>query len=324
MKIGVLMGGRSPEREISFKTGKNILEALKKSSYEAIGIDACENVVDDIKKEGIDFAFIALHGPLGEDGTIQGLLEFLDIPYTGAGVLSSSLSMDKIMTKKIMQLEGIPTPSYYVVDSYLLETPEGYKEIENRRIKAKVDVPVIVKPSIGGSTIGTIIVKDQKDLVPAYQEAAKYCDEILVETFIQGTEITVGVLGDDKLVSLPVIEILPVGGFYDYTTKYQPGMSTHIIPARISENLYELSQKYAMEVFKAVKCFGMGRIDFIVEQDKLWCLEINTIPGMTETSLLPETAAKYGIDFETLLKNQIEYGLKRYEKNKKYNRQAVK
>jgi D-alanine-D-alanine ligase len=320
MKIGVLMGGRSPEREISLKTGNNILSGLKNAGFEVVGIDACENVVEDIKREKIDLAFVALHGPLGEDGTIQGLLEFLDVPYTGSGVLASALAMDKIMTKRVIHHMGVPTPAYYVVESHLLDSSVGFEEIEKRRKLAGLEIPVIVKPSIGGSTIGTHIVRHEKDLPAAYKDAAKYCNEVLVERFVPGIEITVGILGDETPFALPVIEIIAEGGFYNYTTKYQPGMSTHIIPARIPEDLYKKSQEYAIEVFRAIGCYGMGRVDFIIENNNLWCLEINTIPGMTETSLLPETAAKHGIDFETLLKNQVEYAFKRYEKMKRVTR----
>jgi D-alanine-D-alanine ligase len=320
MKIGVLMGGRSPEREISFKTGANVITGLQRAGFEAVGIDACQNVAEDIKREKIDLAFIALHGPLGEDGTIQGLLEFLDIPYTGSGVLASALAQDKVMTKRIIHHRGVPTPDYYVVESHLLYSPDGLSEIENRRKLTGIELPVVVKPSVGGSTIGTHIIRDEKDLVDAYRDAAKYCHEVLVERFVPGTEITVGVLGDENPLALPVIEIIAEGGFYNYTTKYQPGMSTHIIPARIPEDVYAESQRYAIEVFKAVGCYGMGRVDFIVENNNLWCLEINTIPGMTETSLLPETAAKHGIDFETLLADQVKYALNRYEKMKKVTR----
>lgn len=313
MKIGVLMGGRSPERDISLVTGNNVVHGLKRCGYEVVAIDAGKNVAEDIKKERIDVAFVALHGPLGEDGTIQGLLEFLDIPYTGSGVLASSLAMDKVMTKKVLRSINVPTPKGYSFDSSLLKTPEGQKTIARKAKAAGVDLPVIVKPSVGGSTIGMTIVKEEKDLLDAYREAGKYWREILVERYHKGVEITVGVLGAGEPFTLPVIEIIAVGGFYNYTTKYEPGMSTHIIPARIPEHLYKKSQKYSLDVFKGLNCFGMGRVDFIVEGDNLWALEINTIPGMTETSLLPEAAQKAGISFEQLLKNQVEYAMNRYE-----------
>ncbi len=311
MKVGVLMGGRSPEREISLKTGENILKALINSGYDAVGIDAKGNVVDEIKKHKIDVAFIALHGPYGEDGTIQGLLEFLDIPYTGSGVLASALAMDKVMTKKILKASGIPTPPYFSFHKRLLDTKEGIEKIHSLKEKSGIDIPLIVKPSVGGSTLGTTIVKDERELISAYREAGKYHSEILVEKFISGVEITVGVLGGDEPFPLPVIEIIAEGGFYNYTTKYQPGMSTHIIPARIPEHTYKKSQEIALKVFETVGCYGMGRVDFIVERDNLWVLEINTIPGMTETSLLPEAASKVGIDFETLIIKQINYAIKR-------------
>lgn len=316
MIIGVLMGGRSPEREISLKTGKNVSEGLRKAGYDVVEIDACENVVEDIKENEIDLAFISLHGPLGEDGTIQGLLEFLGIPYTGAGVLSSSVSMNKVMTKRVLQTMGILTPDFYVFDSSLLEKKEGIEQIMDLASEAKVDLPVIVKPSVGGSTIGTTIIRDEAGLIEAFNDAAKYCNEILVEKFIPGVEITVGVLGAKDPFALPIIEIIAEGGFYNYTTKYQPGMSTHIIPARIPDNLYQKAQSLAVQVFDAVKCYGMGRVDFIVSDNQLFCLEINTIPGMTETSLLPEAAQKAGINFEELLKMQVDFALDRHEKMK--------
>ncbi len=308
------MGGRSPERKISLKTGSNIVMGLKRGGYDAIGIDACENVVDDIKSAEIEVAFIALHGPLGEDGTIQGLLEFLNIPYTGAGVLSSAISMNKVMTKRILQAIGIPTADYYRFDSKLLEEEDGLQQISNIKKQTGVSLPVIVKPSMGGSTIGINIVHDEKALPDAYMDAAKYCNEILVEKYYKGTEITVGVLGAKEPFALPVIEIIAVGGFYNYHTKYEPGMSTHIIPAKIPEDAYKKSQEYAIDVFKAVHCFGMGRVDFILHDDNLYCLEINTIPGMTETSLLPEAAGQSGISFEELLSMQVKFALERHEK----------
>lgn len=316
MKIGVLLGGRSPEREISIKTGANVAAGLEKAGYEVVKIDACQNVAEDIKKHNIDLAFIALHGPLGEDGTIQGLLEFLDIPYTGAGVMGSSMGMNKVMTKILLEYHNIPTPAYYFFQSSLLKKEGGKEEIKALAEKAGVNLPVIVKPSVGGSTIGTNIVHSEDELEAAYLDAAKYCHQILVEEFIQGTEITVGVLGSDDPFPLPVIEIIAVGGFYNYTTKYQPGMSDHIIPARIPEDLYKKSQELAVKTFIATDCYGMGRVDFMVRDNKLYCLEINTIPGMTETSLLPETAQKAGISFEELLKLQIKYALERHEKMK--------
>ncbi|MCE1245305.1 MAG: D-alanine--D-alanine ligase [Firmicutes bacterium] len=314
MKIGVLMGGRSPEREISLKTGKNILAGLIRAGYDAVGIDAKENVVEEMKRENVDMAFIALHGPLGEDGTIQGLLEFLNIPYTGAGVLGSSLAMNKVATKQALIANGIKTPDYFSFNSNLLEEADGMEQIEKIEQESGIGLPVVVKPSAGGSTIGTHIIKRREDLESAYRDAAKYCNEILVEKFVPGIEITVGVLGSQKLTALPVIEIIAEGGFYNYYTKYQPGKSTHIIPARLPENIYKEAMERALKVFKATHCYGMGRVDFIVADDELWCLEINTIPGMTETSLLPEAAEKAGISFEALLKMQVDLALNRHVK----------
>ncbi len=317
MRIGVLMGGRSPEREISIKTGTNIVNALNKAGHDAVGIDAQKDVVDRIRQEKIDLAFIALHGPYGEDGTIQGLLEFLDIPYVGSGVMASSVAMNKVMTRKFFKSIGVKIPPGYNFFAELLDTREGICRITSKAKDAGVSLPVIVKPSVGGSTIGMTIVREENQLMDAWRLAAEYCREILVERYLPGTEITVGVLGDIEPFALPVIEIIAQGGWYNYTTKYQPGMSTHIIPARIPDKFYRKAQEESVRIFSELYCLGMARVDFIVSGDDLWCLEINTIPGMTETSLLPEAAANAGINFEKLLTDQVEYALARHQRDRK-------
>ena len=295
-KIGVLYGGFSKEREISIKSGSAVISELKKGGYKVVPIDVKDDFLKKIQSTEIDIAFIALHGPLGEDGTIQSILEILKIPYTGSGVLASALAMNKIYSKKIFEWHGIPTPQWYSVNS------------KNNFFK-KMDFPVVVKPCDQGSTIGVRIVNNPADLNSAIKNSLKYSKEAIVEKYISGKELTVGILGKEPL---PVIEIIPMvkSKFYDYEAKYAPGGSKHIIPAQIDNKTCKLIQDLALKAFNAVGCKAVGRVDFrLDETGNPYILEINTIPGMTETSLLPEAAREKGYSFlETILKI-IEYSI---------------
>ena len=226
-KIAVLMGGRSSEREISIKTGKQISRALAGEGYEVKEFDPAGALVNGLKDFQPDVVFIALHGKYGEDGTMQGLLELLGFPYTGPGVLSSALCMDKVIAKKVMCYEGIPTPSFHVITE---ELEEG--AVEN--LIKELGLPLVVKPSKQGSAIGVSIVREKGELEKALNEALKYDQAVLVEAYIDGTELTAAVLGTKNPRVLPLVEIVFETEFYDYTAKYSPGMSHHIIPARIS------------------------------------------------------------------------------------------
>jgi D-alanine-D-alanine ligase len=293
-KIGVLYGGLSSEREISIKSGKAVLNALKKLKFNAVGIDAGKNVSQKIKKEKIDFAYIVLHGQFGEDGTIQGMLEVMGIPYTGCGVFASSASMDKDVSKRLFKCAGVLTPGWFALKKF-----EAVPEIKK--------YPVVVKPSRQGSAIGVSIVESKADFAKAAKEAFKYGDEIIVEEFVKGTEITAGILDGQ---ALPVVEIIPKGKFYDFKSKYQKGGSRHLIPARISKKAYARAQADAKKIFDTFKCRAVCRVDMIVDsQDKVWTLENNTVPGMTETSLLPDEAKACGISFEELVLKIMECSL---------------
>ncbi|AKL98304.1 D-alanine--D-alanine ligase [Endomicrobium proavitum] len=293
-KIGVLYGGTSSEREISLKSGKAVLNALKKLKLNAVGIDVDKNVSEKIKKAKIDIACIMLHGPMGEDGTIQGMLEIMGVPYTGCGVFASAASMDKNISKIFFKSAGVPTPEWAVVRKF-----EPVPEIKK--------FPIVVKPATQGSAIGVSVVKSRKDFAKAAKEAFKYDDEILIEQFIKGKEITVGVLDGG---ALPVVEIVPKGKFYDFKSKYAKGGSKHIIPARISQKAYAAAQNYAKKVFKTFNCRAVCRVDFIVDKnDKVWALENNTLPGMTETSLLPDEAKAAGLTFADLILKILECSL---------------
>jgi D-alanine-D-alanine ligase len=290
-KIGVMMGGLSREREISLKTGKAILKALTEKGYTACPIDVDQDVAETLIKKKIECVFIALHGRFGEDGTIQGMLELMRIPYTGSGVLASALALHKIMAKKIFLCEKIPTPPFEVVQRQEI----GKDPLRN----ISLSLPLVVKPAREGSTIGISIVRTKEELVPALKEAGKYDEEILVEKFMKGKEITVGILED---IPLPVIEIVPKSGFYDYHSKYTKGETQYIIPARIPREKYLYAQEISLKAFQTLGCSGCARVDLMTdENDDSFVIDVNTMPGMTETSLLPKAANYVGIAFEDLV-----------------------
>jgi D-alanine-D-alanine ligase len=290
-KIAVMMGGLSREREISLKTGKAILRALTEKGYHAISIDVGPDIAEVLMKEKIECVFLALHGRFGEDGTVQGMLELMRIPYTGSGVLASALALHKIMTKKVFLSENIPTPPFEVLDRKALE--------KNSFRTSSLSLPVVVKPAREGSTIGVSIVKRDEDFLPALKEAGKYDEEILVEKFMEGKEITVGILED---LPLPIIEIVPRSGFYDYHSKYTKGETQYLIPAPMSREKYLYAQEISFKAFKALGCSGCARVDLMADaEENPFVIDVNTMPGMTETSLLPKAASYAGIPFEDLV-----------------------
>jgi len=297
-RIGVLCGGSSHEREVSLRTGDAVYKALVFLGLNVSKLDVDRDIALRLAKEKIDLAFIALHGKLGEDGTIQGLLEIMGIPYTGSGVLASALALDKTYTKKVFAYHNLPMAKYKVLEKRV-ETPGD--------ILGELDYPVIVKPAREGSTIGVTIVRESKGLDSAINLAFGYGDKIIIEQFIEGREITVGILGDEPL---PVIEIVSRTEFYDYRAKYEPGMSKHIVPAELPRKQYELAQSLALSAHRVLGCRGATRVDMVMDKEgKIYLLEVNTIPGMTETSLLPEAAAVAGIDFKQLVVKILSYAL---------------
>ncbi len=286
-----MMGGLSREREISLKTGKAILKGLTEKGYTACPIDVDQDVAGTLIKKKIECAFIALHGRFGEDGTIQGMLELMRIPYTGSGILASALALHKIMAKKIFLCEKIPTPPFEVVRRQEV----GKDPLGN----ISLPLPLVVKPAREGSTIGISIVRTEEELTRALKEAGKYDEEILVEKFMKGREITVGILED---IPLPVIEIVPKSGFYDYHSKYTKGETQYIIPARLPREKYLFAQEMSLKAFQTLGCSGCARVDLMTdENDDSFVIDVNTMPGMTETSLLPKAANYVGIAFEELV-----------------------
>jgi D-alanine-D-alanine ligase len=290
-RVGVMMGGLSREREISLKTGRAILKALTEKGYSACAIDVGEDIAEVLVKKRIEYAFLALHGRFGEDGTIQGMLELMRIPYTGSGVLASALALHKIMAKKFFDCEKIPTPRYQAL---------GRHEIErNLTPDLLLPFPVVVKPAREGSTLGVSIVRRKEELGPALGEAGKYDTEILAEEFMNGKEITVGILEE---IPLPIVEIVPKAGFYDYHSKYTKGETEYFIPARIPREKYLYAQEIGLKAFQALGCSGCARVDLMTDEGgNPFVIDVNTMPGMTETSLLPKAAGYAGISFGDLV-----------------------
>jgi D-alanine-D-alanine ligase len=287
--IGVLYGGLSAEREISLRTGRAVLKALVVAGYRAVGIDVGLNLPRQLGEAGIEVAFIALHGRFGEDGRVQGLLEMLQIPYTGSGVLASSLSIDKVVTKQLLIYHGLQTPDFQVV--------RGASAAE-RLLKQCPALPLVVKPSREGSTIGISIARSQAALREGIETAAALDGTVLVEEYIAGQELTVSVLNG---CALPVIQIVPHSGFYDFHAKYTRGQTDYLLPAPIDAGLYSRVQQAAVEACRVLGCRGAARVDFMLRGHEFFCLEVNTIPGMTETSLLPKAAEAAGMAFGQLV-----------------------
>jgi D-alanine-D-alanine ligase len=286
-KIAVLRGGLSAEREVSLRTGAAVLKALSESGYSVIDIDAGRDLAERLRSAEAEVAFIALHGRFGEDGTVQGLLELLNIPYTGSGVLASALAMDKVTAKQLLIYHGLKTPDFAV-----FRQGDDAHAVDWRRW------PAVVKPAREGSTIGVAIVRRAEELPDALAAALVHDSLVLIEEFIEGMEVTVGVLDGD---ALPIIQVVPKGGFYDYHAKYTAGQTEYILPAPLPAPLYAHLQDAAVAAFRALGCAGAARVDFMVRGENVFCLEVNTIPGMTETSLLPKAARQAGISFEQLV-----------------------
>lgn len=302
-KVLVLYGGTSSEREISLKSGRAVAEGLKEAGYKVELLDVNKDNLGEIAKIKPDVVFNALHGKNGEDGRIQAYLDMLEIPYTGSGMVASVIGMNKILTKKILTCENIPTAEYLVLRK------EDYEENMKRAID-KLGLPAVVKAATQGSSIGTYIVKDEGNLKAAVMDAFNYDNEVLVERFIAGTEVTAALLGNENPVVLPIIEITSANEFYDYESKYTPGMCQHIIPARITKEAEARVKEISSRVYRAVGCRGFARVDFIVDKkDQPWVLEINTIPGMTEMSLVPDAAKAAGMSFVELVDRIVKLAL---------------
>ena len=302
-KIVVVMGGTSTEAEVSRRTGTAILNALKSKGYNAEGMELVpKTFANDIQKSGCAMVFNALHGKFGEDGLLQGTLDMLGIPYTGSGVLAAAVTMDKAASKRVFVSEGISTPRYRTYYSY--EMKRGLAA----EIEAEFSLPMVVKAASQGSSIGVYIVESHEELKNALVQAFKYSDEVLVEEFIRGRELTVAVWGnEEEKEAFPIIEITTLTGRYDYDSKYTKGASAHIIPAPMSEEKTKEIQELAVKTFTACGCKGVARVDMMLSEDEVpYVIEVNSVPGMTETSLVPDAARAMGVEFPELCERMLE------------------
>ncbi len=303
LKIGVLGGGVSAERDISLISAKEAFKSLKAQGFDVVLIDIDSSqkskVNQLINSYAIDLAFIALHGEFGEDGTIQAMLDELKIPYTGSGKESSKLAMDKIASKKIFNENGIATPQFKTYSA-------------SDCIAADLDYPVVIKPNLSGSSLGLSIVEQEKDLAKALKEAFNYGDDIIIEKYIVGRELTVGILDDQALA---VVEIIPKKGHYDFQAKYSQGGSFFKAPAQLDKDTYQKTQKSALSAHQVLGCVDFSRVDIRLSEDnRPYVLEVNSIPGLTSHSLLPLSAKGCGINFNNLILKMMElvfYGKKK-------------
>jgi D-alanine-D-alanine ligase len=300
-RVAVLMGGVSAEREVSLRSGEAVSTALGKMSHEVVGVDVGPDVVEQLMelRGRVDVAFIALHGRLGEDGTVQGVLELLGIPYTGSGVMASALAMSKVMSKQIFKANAIPVADDVVVTARDVASLGLERVAEG--ISLDMGFPCIVKPDCEGSTVGVSRALNSEELEKGIELAMEYDDAVIVERHIEGREMTVGILGEEPLI-LPVLEVVASKGIYDYECKYTKGMTEYIVPAPIPEGTSRELKRLAHRAHQVLGCEGLSRVDFMLDEGgRAYCLEINTIPGMTELSLVPKAASAAGYAFEQVV-----------------------
>ena len=300
MKIGVLMGGRSAEREVSLRSGNAVYTALKGLGYDAVAIDTDSEICEALRREKIKIAFIALHGGDGENGAVQGMLEVLGIPYTGSGVLASALAMDKEASKKIFLFHNIPVPPFEVL-SRGQSALGGAKSIDSSHVDFLM--PWVVKPATEGSSIGVSIIKDEREIRPAVEKAFSLGNRVIIEKYIEGKEVHIGILNDRVLGG---VEVRPSLEFYSYEAKYHAGLTEYILPPEINGETYERAKETALSAHIALGCKGATRVDLRIDgRGNPYVLEVNTIPGMTETSLLPKIARLAGLDFPALIEEMF-------------------
>ncbi|GAB6935522.1 D-alanine--D-alanine ligase [Calditerricola yamamurae] len=308
VRVVVLYGGDTAEREVSLRTGRGIMEALRAKGYDVVGIDfrPTRECLARLVQLQADVVYIALHGRYGEDGRLQGFLDLLGVPYVGSGVLASALAMDKARTKTLARQAGIRVAPDRVIRR------EELDRVTPAALAHELGLPLVIKPNREGSTVGLTVAQREEEIGSGLEQAARYDDTILVETFVPGVEVTVGVLGDEQPVALPVIEIVPRRNFYyDYESKYAPGGSEHIIPARITPEAERKVREWAVEAYRLLGCQNYARVDFIVPKDGSdpVLLEVNTLPGMTETSLFPDAARAYGLSYPDMVDRLIQLAL---------------
>jgi D-alanine-D-alanine ligase len=301
-RIGVLMGGFSREREISMRSGRNCLAALERLGYDAVPVDVGRDIVDVLAREAIEVAFLALHGEYGEDGKIQGLLEFIGIPYTGSRVLASAVGMNKAYSKKIATFYDVPTPPFVLFNC------NGDIETGCDRALQDLELPVMIKPCEEGSSLGVTKLDDGAQMQALVSELCREYDQVIVEEYVTGEEVTVGLLeSGEGFRELPVLQLVPRdAAFYDYDAKYNEGMTEFILPAAIPEKTAARCQELARIVHRAIGCRGFSRVDFMIDAAGVpQFTEINTLPGMTDTSDLPAQARQAGVSYDQLVEMML-------------------
>ena len=307
-KIAVLMGGRSLERSVSLKSGKRVARALESRGYGVTSLDVDETLVPRLLSDRPDLVYIALHGKYGEDGTIQELLDIIEIPYTGPGPLPSMIGFNKVLSKELFRAHGIPTPGYYTLSSSTLQEM-GASELLGDAWE-KLGAPLVVKPAAQGSALGVRIVEKREDLPGALIAALGYDDRVLLEQYIEGCEVAVSLIGTEDPEILPVVEIVPGSGFFDFESRYTPGKTDYFIPARLDKKVTSEVERVARATHELLRCKDLSRVDIIVGLDNVpYVLELNISPGMTETSLLPLAAEAAGMSFEDLVERLVELAL---------------
>jgi D-alanine-D-alanine ligase len=306
MRLALIAGGKSSEREVSLKSGAQVYQALNKDKYDVRRYDPLTDLPRLVQDAGeLEVALIIMHGRGGEDGTLQGLLDLLEIPYQGSRVLASALAMNKELSKALYQMAGLQVPRALAFWQAHAPSP--------REIEEALGLPAVIKPATEGSSIGVTIARTREELAAGLARAYEFDRRVLVEEYIQGTEVTGGVLGNHELLALPLVEIIPSSNyvFFDYEAKYQPGATSEICPARLNPELTQKAQQCALTAHKALGCRGYSRTDMMVREGEIYVLETNTIPGMTATSLFPQGAKAAGIDFPDLLDTLINLALEK-------------
>lgn len=308
LKVAVLMGGKSLERSISLKSGERVANALRGRGYTVVELDVDDLLVPTLLQQAPDVAYIALHGKYGEDGTIQELLEIMEIPYTGPGPLASIIGFNKILSKELFAANGIPTPRYHTFGASTIQEM-GAAKLLSKTWEA-LGSPVVVKPAAQGSALGVKMVRKFEDLPEAIIAALGYDERILIEEFIEGREISVSIMGTEEPVALPPVEIVPKSGFFDFESRYTPGKTEYFAPARIDEKTLSRVNDVALKAHKLLRCKDVSRVDMIVDKSGTpYVLELNISPGMTETSLLPLAAEAAGITFGELVEKLVRAAL---------------
>ncbi len=305
-KVVVLKGGRSFEREVSLRSGGNVEAALRRLGHDVFSLDVDKSMVKQLKAQRPDVAFIAMHGHGGEDGTVQELLEILRIPYTGSGVSASERAWDKVVSKAMLDTAGVPTPPSYAFGQ------EAFRELGAADlltdIESQLGLPLVVKPARGGSALGIKLVHEPSEIVSALVSALAYDKRLMLERYVPGRELSVVIVGSDRPMALPIVEAVPLGReFYDFESRYTPGATDLHAPADLSPQVAEVVLQVALDTYGVLDCHGFGRVDILLDaNDDPWVLELNTIPGLTDTSIAPAAATAAGMTFDDLIARVLE------------------